>query len=147
MRALFAMILFLSLCCAGCKQDEKSLQEELAEIDSYIQDNGLNMMETSSGLHYMQIENGSGSSSPTIDSEVTVDYIGELMDGTIFDQNPNWKAPLAGLIQGWQEGIQLMNKGDRYLLIFPSTLGYGSQGTGSIPGYSPLVFDITLRDF
>lgn len=146
MRILFGILMLTSLFFMGCK-DEKTLQEELAEIDTYIQEKGYTVLETGTGLHYFVKSEGSGITNPELSDEVTVDYKGELLDGTIFDQNDNITFELTGLVQGWQEGIQLMNKGDTYVLIFPSTLGYGSRGQGSIPGYAPLAFEITLRDF
>jgi len=81
-------------------------------------------------------------------------YVGWLQDGTIFDSsfddknNPTeLKAPLAGstgMIQGWIEGIQGMKIGGIRELSIPSTLGYGSEGTGDIPADAPLKFIVKL---
>ncbi|OQX80726.1 MAG: peptidylprolyl isomerase, partial [Bacteroidetes bacterium 4484_249] len=54
--------------------------------------------------------------------------------------------PLTAVIKGWQIGVPLLKQGGEGLFFIPSELGYGSQGTGSIPGNSVLIFDIGLAD-
>jgi FKBP-type peptidyl-prolyl cis-trans isomerase FkpA len=52
------------------------------------------------------------------------------------------------LIEGYQEGIQLMKKGARYRFFIPWELAWGKNGSGSkIPPYSMLIFDVRLIDF
>jgi peptidyl-prolyl cis-trans isomerase A (cyclophilin A) len=50
------------------------------------------------------------------------------------------------VIQGWEEGIALMQEGEQARLIIPSYLAYGPKGAGGgmIPPYSTLVFDVEL---
>jgi len=50
------------------------------------------------------------------------------------------------IIEGWNEGIKFMKEGGEATLIIPSVLGYGSSGSGSIPPYSTLIFDVELID-
>jgi len=145
-------IVFVSLIIvfiSSCKKEEDS--NEQAEIDKelieqYISDNQLNAQSTPSGLHYVILKTGSGDH-PTIYSTVTVSYRGYLLNGDVFDENLAFTSRLSSLIQGWQEGIQLIGKGGKIKLLVPSDLGYGSQQQGSIPANSVLIFDITLYDF
>ena len=82
---------------------------------------------------------------------VTVDYVGKLQDGTVFDSTSG-KTPFtfplgAGkVIPGWDQGLQGMKVGGKRLLIIPPQLGYGSQAVGPIPANATLVFEVTLLD-
>lgn len=141
---LFAIaVLFFS----SCKSEEKKFEQQLEDIAQYLQDNNIDAEMTASGLHYAVLSNGTGTTSPGPFDQVRVDYRGEFFDGVIFDQNTNAVFGVNQVIAGWTEGLQLMNVGDRYLFVIPSRLAYGERGTGSIPGDTPLVFDVTLKAF
>ncbi|MDL1900709.1 FKBP-type peptidyl-prolyl cis-trans isomerase [Anaerolineae bacterium CFX9] len=101
-----------------------------------------------SGLQYKVIEEGTGAR-PTLNDSVTVHYRGTLTDGTEFDSSFGGEPitfPLRNVIQGWQEGLQLMTVGSRYMLYIPSELGYGARGTpgGPIPPNATLIFEVEL---
>jgi FKBP-type peptidyl-prolyl cis-trans isomerase len=102
---------------------------------------------TASGLQYEVLTAGKGAK-PTIDSKVEVHYHGTLIDGTVFDSSVERKEtisfPLSGVIQGWQEGVQLMSKGAKYRFYIPHELGYGGRPSGKIPPFSTLIFDVEL---
>ncbi|NNE28270.1 MAG: peptidylprolyl isomerase [Saprospiraceae bacterium] len=144
------VILFLSLfllAFASCDSEEKQFENELGDIANYIEDNNLDAQSTPSGLHYVELQQGIGNTSPTLYDNVTVDYVGEYLDGLVFEANQNVSFSLGGVILGWQEGLQLMVVGDTYLFIIPSRLAYGESGRGSIPADTPLVFEVTLKNF
>jgi peptidylprolyl isomerase len=51
------------------------------------------------------------------------------------------------VIQGWEEGISLMNVGDKLRLVIPYFLAYGEQGRPPlIPEKADLTFDVELVD-
>ncbi|MCS5554127.1 MAG: FKBP-type peptidyl-prolyl cis-trans isomerase, partial [SAR324 cluster bacterium] len=53
--------------------------------------------------------------------------------------------PVNGVIRGWTEALQLMKEGDKWELIIPPDLGYGSKGAGNIiPPDSTLIFEVEL---
>ena len=129
----------------SCNKNLDYAQLDNEIILQYISDNNLNAEPTGSGLYYVVNNTGNGDI-PDINSIVTVAYKGTLADGTIFDQSGASGAtfPLVNVIQGWQEGIPLFSEGGSGILIIPSALGYGSQGVGSIPANSVLIFEVTL---
>ncbi len=102
---------------------------------------------TASGLQYELIKEGSGAK-PTLQDKVKVHYHGTLINGTVFDSSVERKEPisfpLGGVIQGWQEGLQLMSVGSKYKLYIPANLGYGSNPAGKIPANSVLIFEVEL---
>jgi FKBP-type peptidyl-prolyl cis-trans isomerase FklB len=104
-----------------------------------------------SGLQYEVLEEGDGNS-PTASNTVTVHYEGTLIDGTVFDSSyqrgQTISFPLNGVIAGWTEGLQLMQRGATYKLFLPADLAYGSQGAGGVIGPNEaLVFKVQLVDF
>lgn len=127
---------------------------------------GTNPFETPPSVNdsvYMKIlEVGEGSNriSPLYTDTVSVYYRGELINGTVFDQNysgdldtevhvPTHFALQAdqtdGLIVGWITALQYMKEGDRVELYIPSALGYVPQSQSSIPANSVLKFDLKLE--
>ena len=133
------------LTVASCKkEDQGEIDQQL--IEDFINEHQLDADSTASGLYYV-IDVPGSSEHPTIDSEVTIDYIGFMLTGDVFDSNVNVTFPLNALILGWQEGIPLFGKGGSGLLIVPSRLGYGERRVGTIPPNSVLVFEIHLNNF
>ncbi len=104
---------------------------------------------TSSGLQYRILNEGSGDDSPGPESVVSVHYRGRLTNGMEFDssykRNQPASFPVNGVIRGWTEALQLMKEGDKWELIIPPDLGYGSKGAGNtIPPDSTLIFEVEL---
>ncbi|SFZ93285.1 peptidylprolyl isomerase [Flaviramulus basaltis] len=52
--------------------------------------------------------------------------------------------PDASMIQGFKEGIQQLNIGDKATLFVPYHLAYGQYGTRGIPGKSNLIFEVEI---
>lgn len=101
-----------------------------------------------SGLRYDVIEEGVGEK-PVADSRVKVHYEGSFLNGVVFDSSIERGEPFEfevnpSVIQGWVEGVQLMNEGAKYRFFMPPSLAYGSTGNGLIPPNTPLIFEIEL---
>ncbi|CAL9106218.1 unnamed protein product [Musa acuminata var. zebrina] len=84
-------------------------------------------------------------------SRVSVNYIGKLNNGKIFDSNVGkrpfkFRLGVGHVIKGWDVGIAGMRIGDKRRLIIPPSMGYGASPAGKIPGNSWLVFDVELVD-
>lgn len=105
---------------------------------------------TKSGLQYKVITKGSGPK-PKPEDVVLVHYRGTLTNGTEFDssysRNQPAKFPVGGVIPGFSEALQLMDKGAKWQVVIPSDLAYGDKQAG--PGIAPnsvLVFELELVD-
>lgn len=126
--------------------------KERAKIDKELENRWPDSIKTPSGLRYVLVKKGKGKASPKMGQTVTVHYEGSLLDGRIFDSSIKRGAPtkleIGQVIDGWNEALQTMTKGEKRILIIPPELGYGAMGfPGVIPPNSYLVFDIELIDF
>jgi FKBP-type peptidyl-prolyl cis-trans isomerase len=102
---------------------------------------------TASGLQYKVLKPGEGPS-PTATDTALVKYEGRLRDGTVFDANEQTPMPVGGVVPGFSEALQLMQKGGEYRIWIPSDLAYGEASPGEqVPPNSLLIFDVTLLDF
>jgi FKBP-type peptidyl-prolyl cis-trans isomerase len=106
------------------------------------------LVTTESGLKYEVIKKGEGKT-PEMNKNVTVHYAGWLEDGTPFDSSfergDTSTFKLGRVIQGWNEGLQLMQEGAIYKFVIPPELGYGAGGSPpKIPGNSTLIFYVEL---
>lgn len=109
------------------------------------------LVTTASGLRYRIQRKGSGAS-PADGTLVTVHYTGWLLDGTKFDSSRDRGGPasfrIGQVIEGWNEALRSMKKGEVRLLVIPPELGYGERGyPGVIPGNAFLVFEVELISF
>ena len=126
---------------AAAKAQEDAMADLIAGFDK-----------TESGLYHKLIQKGDGAK-PTSGNTVAVHYKGMLPDGTVFDSSYKRGEPIefpvgmGHVIAGWDEGIMMLNKGDKARFVIPSELGYGAQGAGGvIPPNATLVFDVELMD-
>lgn len=147
----------------------KQLETETQTIEDYLAKNNIKATRTESGLYYVIEKEGTGPEIETGDM-ASVHYAGFLLDGTIFDTSMKEKAQEAGVyseqrdmqggygplevqvgqgrvIQGWDEGLGLLKKGDKAKFIIPSPLAYGDRDTGgAIKANSILIFDVEITD-
>jgi FKBP-type peptidyl-prolyl cis-trans isomerase len=104
-----------------------------------------------SGVVFEIVQTGTGPF-PTPADTVTVHYTGRLADGTVFDSSVERGQPasfrLDEVLDGWQEGLQKINKGGKLRLTVPASQGYGDNPPpGSpIPPAAALSFEIDLLD-
>lgn len=81
---------------------------------------------------------------------ITVNYVGTLTDGKVFDSSYDRKQPFTFIlgqgkvIRGWEEGFKGMRVGGKRRLIIAPDYGYGAQSIGPIPANSVLIFDVEL---
>ena len=124
---------------------------------------------TASGLIYQVIKKGTDKK-PTNGMQVKIHYAGYLENGQLFDTSYEDIARLCGkfdqnranqngydgypvtmgnlpFIPGFNEGVNMMNFGDKLMLYIPSNLGYGQQGAGDvIPPNANIVFEVELLE-
>jgi FKBP-type peptidyl-prolyl cis-trans isomerase FkpA len=139
--------IFISSCANStedCNTPETAApQAEITELENFINTNGFLATKDYRGFFYSIVEQGSGAK-PNNCSTVTVNYVGSLKNGTVFDSSSNVSFKLSNLITGWQQGLALIGKGGKIKLYIPPSLGYGNQASASIPANSILVFEIEL---
>ena len=114
-------------------------------------------------VYVKQIEKGEGTESPLFTDSVRVVYQGRLIpsksyskgyvfDGTVYGTYSSKTAytsrqKVSNLIAGYTTALMHMHKGDYWRIYIPYELGYGESGSGTkVPGYSVLIFDLTLLD-
>jgi len=136
---------------SSCKKDSfnpaTQATKDDAAIQAYISSNNITgVTKDASGLYYKVEIQGTGDH-PTVNSLITANYTGKLLNGSVFDSGTINTQALSSLIKGWQIGIPHINTGGRILLLIPSALGYGNSVSGSIPANSVLIFTIDLTGF
>lgn len=147
--------LFLSLAFASASplfaQRERLPPEDLEVVESRWP----NAKKTSTGLRYIVLKEGDAiGGTPEAGMRASVLYKGMLLDGTVFDQALDPAHPFKSrvgrdeLIAAWDQALTRMHKGDKWLLIVPYELGYGTRGRPpKIPKRATLVFEMELIDF
>lgn len=100
------------------------------------------------GLITEDVTPGAGAEATAGDT-VTVEYVGALPGGSVFDTSRGrepFTFTLGGgqVIQGWEQGIVGMKEGGTRVLVIPPSLGYGDLDLGVIPPNSVLLFEVEL---
>lgn len=140
----FAAMLLLSVPAIAQKKEKNKKEKESKKFSVLNKE-----FTTESGLKYKIIHEGNGQRAKAGDM-VSVHYTGKLTNDSIFDSSYNRNQPLkfklgAGqVIKGWDEGIALLNVGDKAIFTIPPELGYGSRAVGPIPANSTLIFEVEL---
>lgn len=88
----------------------------------------------------------------TAGQQVTVNYVGMLPDGKVFDASANhgttgftFQLGAGQVIKGWDLGVAGMKVGGKRQLIVPPSYGYGNQAVGGvIPANATLIFEVEL---
>ncbi|KXU36830.1 hypothetical protein AXK11_03280 [Cephaloticoccus primus] len=127
-------------------QREKLPPEDLEWVEQNFPDAKI----SNTGIRYVVVEEGSGQTARR-GQMVSVLYIGRFINGDTFDQTIDAEKPFkfrlgrGQVIQGWDQIIQLMRPGDKWLVIIPPELAYGTRGQSpKIPPNTTLVFTIQL---
>jgi FKBP-type peptidyl-prolyl cis-trans isomerase len=129
---------------------DKELEDLISKENDIIKEISKGFKETKSGLKYIILKKGDGLK-PSTGDLVKVHYEGQLLDQTVFDSSYKRNQPIefkvgeGQVIPGWDEGIMLLDKGDKARFIIPSNLAYGSSGAGGvIPPNATLIFEVEL---
>jgi len=137
---------------------QKEMQAKAAEAQQGNADIGIKFLADNlnndgvtaleSGMQYIVLNQGDGEK-PAATDTVDVHYEGSLINGTVFDSSIKRGEPATfpvnGVIQGWQEALQLMNVGSKWKVFIPSDLAYGPQGAGGDIGPNEtLIFEMEL---
>lgn len=133
---------------AAKKREEQARKQAEQELDEIA----MGFDKTDSGLRYKIINKGDGKKAEK-GMNVSVHYKGMLPDGKVFDSSYSRNKPIdfplgmGHVIAGWDEGISLLQVGDKARFVIPPHIAYGSAGAGGvIPPNATLVFDVELMD-
>ncbi|MFH6987702.1 peptidylprolyl isomerase [Flavobacterium collinsii] len=139
---------FIALKGARLKRDAALKAESEAKMEQLA----AGFDKTDSGLRYKMIQKGEGKKAEA-GKTVAVHYEGSLENGKVFDSSYPRKKPIefrlgqGQVIEGWDEGIALLQVGDKARFVIPSDLAYGASGAGGvIPPHATLIFDVELMD-
>ena len=134
----------------GSRAKRESADREAAE--QQMEKLAAGFEKTDSGLRYKFIQKGNGKKAEK-GKTVSVHYSGSLESGKVFDSSYTRKKPIefplgqGHVIEGWDEGIEMLQVGDKARFVIPSHLAYGSAGAGgTIPPNATLIFDVELMD-
>lgn len=125
----------------------EKLDEELDLIDGYIEEKSMTAeIEPEFGTRYVIHETGN-STMPELGAEISVNYQGELLDGTVFDASSmSFTYGAGNLIVGFEMGISNLHENDSATIFIPSIYGYGESAQGDdIPANSILVFGLDVK--
>lgn len=127
--------------------NQKEEDEKL--ITAYITKNKIVAERTASGLYISKIKLTTNAF-PKAGDIVKVHYTGKNLKGEVFDssvgQEPiEFTLGRGQVIRGWDEGIMMLKKGEKGLLLIPSGLAYGStRKSNEIPANAVLIFEVEL---
>lgn len=156
MRFLSFSLLLVAIFAIACKKQGADVKTAPivsapaaapAKHEPYAIKDSSQIIDLGEGLKLYFVEKGNGAK-PQANSTIYINYHGYLTDGKVFDSSFDRGQAvdfnLNGLIQGWQRGLAQVPTGSKVVLIVPPALGYGPQGSGTIPPNSTLIFDIDL---
>ena len=151
MKKILLLFLFPAFILVSCKKDSFNAAQQAATDDAAIQayikaNNITDAVKDPSGLYYEVVTLGTGAY-PNINSTITVNSTGKVLNGTVFDTETALATSFPGVIRGWQIGIPHINTGGRILLMIPSALGYGNAANGNVPKNSVLIYTVDLLGF
>ncbi len=110
---------------------ELQAHDDHNDIISFAIDHNIDLQMTPSGLFYQILEEGSGNQLDWGD-KIAVQYKGYFLDEKLFDTSCRRGKPLefyiGNMIDGWNEGLQLLKLGAKALFLVPSRLAYGEEG-------------------
>jgi FKBP-type peptidyl-prolyl cis-trans isomerase len=129
-------------------------REKLPPDDlEYVEKTWPEAKKTMTGIRYIIMREGAGDM-PKPGDKVNVLYVGKLLRGTVFDQATEPDKPFTFrirrdmVIEGWDQILQLMKRGEKRLVIIPPELAYGTRGQPPKIGRNQtLLFEIELLSF
>lgn len=148
---------------------------EIGEVESYLQTNFPGIQDsTDYGFYFSILDRGNSTDTLENEDYTSYRYIGRYLNGTVFDTNIEDTARKYriyngdassyssssfqfydeesdavennSLVEGFSKALWRMGFGDRAVVIFISELGYEDAGSGKIPGFVPLRFDIWVEE-
>lgn len=133
------------------KANRYMLLQEKEAIDDYIGRNGLDMVETGTGLRYHIVKQGDTTLIKTGDI-ISIEYETHFLTGEmIYSSEQNgpkiFMVGRGGVESGLEEAVLHLHNGDMAEIIIPSHLAYGLVGDGNkIPPRAALLYKVKIID-
>jgi FKBP-type peptidyl-prolyl cis-trans isomerase FkpA len=127
------------------------LQKESDEMDAYARSHRLPVVTSSSGIKYFVYAPSTEGDSIREGMTVTMDYTVSLLDGTVCYSSATEGARTfeighADVETGIHRGLQYLKRGDKAVMMLPSSLAHGLLGDmKKIPPQSPVIYDLHVR--
>ena len=121
---------------------------EMKILEKFLKNANVTVEPKESGLYYIEQVAGDGKQAFS-GANVSVHYTVKLIDGLVIETSLD-KKPISftlgqgQVIDAWDEGLTYMKEGGRAMLICPSDISYGELGSGDIPPFSSLIFEVEL---
>jgi FKBP-type peptidyl-prolyl cis-trans isomerase len=125
------------------KQSEKNKAAGEAFLAKNARADGIKTL--ADGLQYRVVQEGSGEK-PTTNDLIIVRYRGNFVDGKEFDRSEHFLTKSDGGMKGWQDALQRMRVGSKWVVFMPAELGFGHEGE---PGHdigpdATLIYELEL---
>lgn len=154
MKSVVRILFWGWLLATGLAPALHAQREKLPPDDlEYVEKTWPEAKKTMTGIRYVILRQGEGDT-PKPGDKVNVLYVGKLLRGTVFDQATEADKPFTFrirrdmVIEGWDQILQLMKKGEKRLVIIPPELAYGTRGQPPKIGRNQtLLFEIELLSF
>ena len=136
---------------AQMEAQQKAKAAELQKLTAtFLADNKKKngVKETSSGLQYQVIKEGTGRVI-TPNDVIKMKFVASFATGEVFDSTAKHNAiqfPAQRVFPGWDEAAKLMKIGGKYKFVFPPKLAFGDKGSGPIPPNAIIIFDVEVLD-
>jgi len=165
--SLFRVIglLLVAVFVSSCVDDDVDYREstEVEILKSYMNKYYAGEEADANGVYFVEETEGTGTQ-VAADKYVVVKYTGQIVRGEVFDTNNEdlaiekgmhsptrfydysiFKVSKDQVVHGFYYGLLKMKEGSKAKMFFPSSLGYGNEGSGTlIPGYSSLIFEVEV---
>lgn len=126
-------------------------QSEL-ELNNYLTINGIKEKAAYNRVFVIPMKPGIGPKA-TLGMKALITYEAYLLDGTLIGSSDSlgldyYEVPIGQgkVLQGLDEGISRMSKGEKAKILVPYALAYGENGTETIPPYTNLLFVVDMVD-
>ncbi|ADR22511.1 hypothetical protein MATR_36430 [Marivirga tractuosa] len=127
--------------------DQSQLDIEIAEIESYLENNGIDYETDPSGIRYSVVESGTGAG-PNFCSTVFVDYTATIIGDTrVFASGIDSQFPLrnSSVVPGFKLAVTNMNRNADYRVYVPASLLFVKGVSQTLPANLPVEENVEFR--
>jgi len=156
LNSLPVILAIVALLLGSCLKNQDYTATEKENIENFLSSNpDLEFSKKESGLYYYEVTPGTGEAIRTNDTAYII-YTLKFLDGHVIETTVGaseiykFQVGVQDVIPGFDEGVSYMKEDGKSMFLIPSSLAYGPTGVYNqygyllIPGYTPLLYDVTL---